>query len=62
MKASKVEQLMFLLGQKKERLDQKILKFQDTGIDPVKLKGKNGQYFARISFTGETPPEVTVTN
>jgi hypothetical protein len=33
-----------------------------NGIQPVKLKGKNGQYFARISFTGDTPPELTVTN
>ncbi|WP_409272426.1 PKD domain-containing protein [Neobacillus sp. SCS-31] len=34
-----------------------------TGFDPVRMAGGNGQYFARLSFSGETVPErILVTN
>ncbi|WP_252502088.1 IPT/TIG domain protein [Sporosarcina sp. Marseille-Q4943] len=34
-----------------------------TGIDPTVLSGSNGQYFARVQFTGNRPPRsITVTN
>lgn len=34
-----------------------------SGFNPTILEGENGLYFARVAFTGETPPStVTVTN
>ncbi|SEM51963.1 hypothetical protein SAMN05192533_103223 [Mesobacillus persicus] len=34
-----------------------------TGMNPTILQGTNGQYFARVAFTGETPPSsITVAN
>lgn len=34
-----------------------------TGIDPTLLQGINGQYFARVQFTGSRPPStITITN
>ncbi|CAM3097251.1 IPT/TIG domain protein [Filibacter tadaridae] len=33
------------------------------GIDPTLLQGTNGQYFARVQFTGSRPPStITITN
>ncbi|MDN3015333.1 IPT/TIG domain protein [Paenibacillus sp. BSR1-1] len=29
---------------------------------PIRMRGANGKYFARIPFTGDTPPLITVTN
>ena len=33
-----------------------------NSIDPTLMQGENGQYFARVAFTGEVPESITVTN
>ncbi|WHZ05435.1 IPT/TIG domain protein [Neobacillus sp. YX16] len=45
-----------------EETEQQDIEVSATGMDPVNLFGSNGQYFARISFEGNTPPKLTVTN
>ncbi|MFC5604327.1 PKD domain-containing protein [Sporosarcina koreensis] len=43
-------------------MDQSI-QVTGTGIVPTLLSGSNGQYFARVQFTGDRPPSsITVTN
>lgn len=40
-----------------------LIEITGTGINPTILQGTNGQYFARVSFSGATPPStITVTN
>ncbi|WP_019241013.1 MULTISPECIES: PKD domain-containing protein [Bacillus] len=40
-----------------------ILEISGTGINPTILQGENGLYFARVSYTGSTPPStITVKN
>jgi hypothetical protein len=42
--------------------DAQSIEVSDAGIDPVRMNGANGQYFARVAFTGATPQKVVVTN
>ena len=40
-----------------------VINVTGSGIDSTLLQGTNGQYFARVRFTGERPPStITVTN
>lgn len=42
---------------------QQTINVTGTGIDSALLQGSNGQYFARVQFTGDRPPTtITVTN
>lgn len=38
------------------------LQVTGAGDKPVPMKGTQGKYFARVTFTGDTPPDLTVTN
>ncbi|WP_052342534.1 PKD domain-containing protein [Bacillus sp. EB01] len=43
--------------------DKESIEVSGEGFEPVRMiGGKDGQYYARIRFTGEVPPEITVTN
>jgi hypothetical protein len=42
--------------------DAQSIEVSGAGIDPVRMLGANGQYFARVAFTGAPPKTITVKN
>ncbi|WP_144549828.1 PKD domain-containing protein [Bacillus sp. X1(2014)] len=38
------------------------LQVTGAGDKPIPMKGKQGKYYARVSFTSDTPPVLTITN
>jgi hypothetical protein len=43
-------------------VDPQSIQIEGQGLDPVLMRGENGNYVAHIHFTGGTVPQLTVTN
>jgi hypothetical protein len=43
-------------------IDPQSIQIKGTGIDPVLMRGENGNYVAHVHFTGATVPQLTISN